>query len=59
MTIPARVVGESVSQAASGLQALGLKVAGPYGPPGRPVLSTDPAAGASVLPGATVNVYTQ
>ena len=37
----------------------GLKVAGPYGPPGSTkVLSTDPAAGTSVQPGTTVNLYT-
>ncbi len=57
--IPAGIVGESVGQATSDLQALGLKVAGPYGPPGsNKVLSTDPAPGTSVLPGTTVNLYT-
>ena len=45
--------------ATSALQALGLQVAGPYGPPGaQRVLSTDPAAGASVPPGTTVDIYT-
>jgi serine/threonine-protein kinase len=53
------VVGQSVAGATSQLQNLGLKVAGPYGPPGSTkVLSTDPAAGASVQPGTTVNLYT-
>ena len=52
--------GDSVTQAVSALRALGLQVGGPYGPPGSTsVLSTDPAGGASLLPGATVNVYTQ
>ena len=46
-------------RATSALTALGLQVAGPYGPPGSTtVLSTDPAAGTSVLPGTTVNLYT-
>ncbi len=59
VTIPASVVGESVGKATTDLQALGLKVAGPYGPPGsNKVLSTDPAPGTSVLPGTTVNLYT-
>jgi beta-lactam-binding protein with PASTA domain len=53
------VTGESVTAATDTLTALGLKVAGPYGPPGSTrVLSTDPAAGASVQPGTTVNLYT-
>ncbi len=51
--------GQSVSAATSALDALGLRVAGPYGPPGSTkVLSTDPAAGTSVQPGTTVNLYT-
>jgi beta-lactam-binding protein with PASTA domain len=54
------VVGESVTRASGTLEALGLRVAGPYGPPGaKKVLSTDPPAGSSVPPGTTVNVYTQ
>ncbi len=53
------VSGSSVATATSTLDALGLKVAGPYGPPGSTtVLSTDPAAGTSVQPGTTVNLYT-
>jgi serine/threonine-protein kinase len=53
------VVGQSVAAATSALQGLGLTVAGPYGPPGSTtVLSTDPAAGTSVQPGTTVNLYT-
>jgi eukaryotic-like serine/threonine-protein kinase len=53
------VVGQSVAAATSALQGLGLRVAGPYGPPGSTtVLSTDPAAGTSVQPGTTVNLYT-
>ncbi len=58
VTVP-NLVGQSVAAATSQLQGLGLKVAGPYGPPGSTkVLSTDPAAGASVQPGTTVNLYT-
>jgi serine/threonine-protein kinase len=53
------VDGQSVTAATSALGALGLKVSGPYGPPGATtVLSTDPAAGTSVQPGTTVNIYT-
>jgi serine/threonine-protein kinase len=54
------VVGESVTAATSALAALGLKVGGPYGPPGATtVLSTDPAAGTSVQAASTtVNIYT-
>ena len=49
---------ESVAAATSALQALGLQVAGPYGPAGAGrVLSTDPVAGTSVKPGTTVYIY--
>jgi eukaryotic-like serine/threonine-protein kinase len=58
VTVP-NVTGHSVASATAALEALGLKVAGPYGPPGsKLVLSTDPAAGTSVQPGTTVNLYT-
>jgi eukaryotic-like serine/threonine-protein kinase len=58
VTVP-NVTGHSVGSATAALEALGLKVAGPYGPPGSTlVLSTDPAAGTSVQPGTTVNLYT-
>jgi eukaryotic-like serine/threonine-protein kinase len=58
VTIPDEV-GRSVSAATTAFETLGLHVAGPYGPAGSTtVLSTDPAAGASVAPGTTVNVYT-
>ena len=58
VTVP-NVIGQSVAAATSTLEGLGLKVAGPYGPPGsETVLSTDPAIGTSVLPGTTVNIYT-
>jgi len=58
VTIP-HVEGGSVAAATATLQGLGLKVAGPYGPPGsNKVLSTDPAEGTSVPPGTTVNLYT-
>ncbi len=54
------VVGESVTAATAALTALGLKVGGPYGPPGATkVLSTDPVAGTSVQAASTtVNIYT-
>jgi serine/threonine-protein kinase len=58
VTIP-DLISQSVTSATSALQALGLQVAGPYGPPGASrVLSTDPAAGSSVPPGTTVDIYT-
>ena len=57
VTIP-DVVSQSVAAATSALQALGLQVAGPYGPPNaKHVLSTDPPAGTSVPPGTTVDIY--
>ena len=54
------VVGDTVTAATAALQALGLKVGGPYGPPGATkVLSTDPVAGTSVQAASTtVNIYT-
>jgi beta-lactam-binding protein with PASTA domain len=59
VTVPS-LRGDSIATATGALRALGLQVGGPYGPPGSStVLSTSPAAGASLLPGATVNVYTQ
>ncbi len=49
---------QSVAAATAALSALGLQVAGPYGPAGAGhVLSTDPAAGTSVKPGTTVYIY--
>lgn len=58
VTVP-NLVGKSVKQAESTLQGLGLVVGGPYGPAGaNVVLSTEPAANASVLPGSTVSIYT-
>jgi serine/threonine-protein kinase len=54
------VIGHSVTAAANTLEALGLRVAGPYGPPhSTKVQSTAPAAGSSVLPGTTVDLYTR
>jgi eukaryotic-like serine/threonine-protein kinase len=54
------VVGQSVAAATAALTALGLKVGGPYGPPGATtVLSSDPPAGTSVQAASTtVNIYT-
>jgi serine/threonine-protein kinase len=54
------VDGDTIAHATAVLEGLGLQVSGPYGPPGaKHVLSTDPVAGTSVLPGTAVNVYTQ
>lgn len=53
------VIGDTVQQATAALEADGLIAGGPYGPPGsNTVLSTDPFAGTSVLPGTTVILYT-
>jgi serine/threonine-protein kinase len=58
VTVP-NLVGQSVAAATAALQALGLKVGGPYGPAGAAtVVSLDPPAGTSVLPGVTVNMDT-
>jgi len=57
VTVPS-LVGGSSSAAAASLEALGLHAGGPYGPPGSTtVISTSPAAGASVPVGSTVEVY--
>jgi serine/threonine-protein kinase len=59
VTIP-DVVGHSVASATHALEALGLHVAGPYGPPkSKKVQSTLPDVGTSVLPGTTVDLYTR
>jgi eukaryotic-like serine/threonine-protein kinase len=59
VTIPGTLIGQSVAADTATLQALGLVVGGPYGPAGSTtVLSTDPVAGTSVLPGTTINLYT-
>jgi len=53
------LVGKSPSRAEAQLNALGLHVGGPYGPPdSNTVVSTSPAAGASVPEGSTILVYT-
>jgi serine/threonine-protein kinase len=54
------VIDHSVVTATADLEALGLHVAGPYGPPhSNRVLSSDPAPGTSVPPGTTVDLYTR
>ena len=58
VTVPS-LVDQAPSTAVSALTALGLHAGGPYGPPGSTtVVSTSPAAGASVPLGSTVEVYT-
>ncbi len=60
VVIPTSLIGEPVGAATAALGALGLQVGGPYGPPGaKRVLSTEPTPGTSVLPGTTVNLYSQ
>jgi serine/threonine protein kinase/beta-lactam-binding protein with PASTA domain len=59
VTVP-ELVDKSVAKATAALQALGLVVGGPYGPPdATTVISTSPAAGATVPVGSTVLVYRQ
>ncbi|HEY5108213.1 MAG TPA: protein kinase [Acidimicrobiales bacterium] len=59
VTVPP-LVGRSPAKAVAALNALGLHAGGPYGPPdSSTVVSTSPAAGASVPVGSTVQVYTQ
>jgi serine/threonine-protein kinase len=54
------VAGDSSVAAARLLESHGLRVAGPYGPPGTTVVvSTDPSAGTSVPIGSTVDLYTR
>jgi beta-lactam-binding protein with PASTA domain len=54
------LVDTAVAKATAALQALGLVVGGPYGPPdATTVISTSPAAGATVPVGSTVLVYRQ
>jgi beta-lactam-binding protein with PASTA domain/tRNA A-37 threonylcarbamoyl transferase component Bud32 len=59
VTVPP-LVDKSVAKATAALQALGLVVSGPYGPPeAKSVVSTSPAAGTTVPVGSTVLVYSQ
>jgi beta-lactam-binding protein with PASTA domain len=59
VTVPP-LVDKLVAKATAALQALGLVVSGPYGPPeAKSVVSTSPAAGTTVPVGSTVLVYSQ
>ena len=51
--------GLSEQAAAAKLQSVGLTEGNRYGPPGRPVFSSDPVAGTNVKKGTAVNLYTR
>ncbi len=53
------VQGMSAQHAADVLTDAGLVVGATYGPPGKAVFATSPAAGAKVKRGTTVNLYTK
>ncbi|MHB8505989.1 MAG: PASTA domain-containing protein, partial [Acidimicrobiales bacterium] len=58
VTIPAGIVGESVSVATSQLQAIGLGVSGVTGTPTAAVTGTVPGVGQAVLYGGSVQLVT-
>jgi serine/threonine-protein kinase len=53
------VTGKSVSDATATMQQVGLSIGNVFGPPNKKVFLTDPAAGAQVKRGSSVNVYTK
>ena len=59
ITIPAGIVGMSVSDATKALEALGLKVGGVQGNPGVKVTGANPGIGTEVKPGSSVTLITK
>ena len=57
--IPAAIVGMSVSEATSTLEAAGLTVSGVDGSPGKAVTGSNPAVGTEVRPGSSVTLITK
>jgi len=53
------VTGKSVPEATAAMQQAGLSIGNVFGPPNKKVFVTDPAAGAQVKRGSSVNVYTK
>jgi eukaryotic-like serine/threonine-protein kinase len=53
------VSGKSVQDATATMQAAGLQIGNVFGPPNKKIFTTDPAAGAQVHRGSSVNVYTK
>jgi serine/threonine-protein kinase len=51
--------GKSVPDATTIMQQTGLSIGNVFGPPNKKVFLTDPAAGAQVKRGSSVNVYTK
>ncbi len=58
VTIPASIVGKSVSDATTILTGLGLTVSGVQGNPSKPVTGASPAIGSQVKPGSAVTLTT-
>jgi beta-lactam-binding protein with PASTA domain/tRNA A-37 threonylcarbamoyl transferase component Bud32 len=58
ITIPASIVGKTVAQATTQLEALGLVVSGVVGSPNAPVTGSTPAVGAQVKVGSAVQLKT-
>jgi beta-lactam-binding protein with PASTA domain len=56
--IPQGLVGESVQQATSAIEALGLSVSGVSGNPAHNVTGTQPSVGSTVDVGSSVQIYT-
>jgi len=59
ITIPATIVGMSVSDATAALSALGLTVGGVQGNPAQKVSGATPAVGTEVKPGSSVTLVTK
>ena len=59
VTIPASIVGMSVSDATSTLPRLGLTVSGVQGSPNQKVTGAIPAVGTEVKPGSAVTLITK
>ena len=59
VTIPTNLYGMTVSEAIAALQALGLTPLSGAGPLTGHVFLSNPAEGASVLPGANVTLYSK
>lgn len=58
VTVP-NVTGYTATVAASKLEALGFQIAAVYGPPGKKVFASDPAAGTKAKRGSSISLYTR
>ena len=59
LVVVPNVKGKNVQQATAALQQAGLGVSNVFGPPTKNVFDTDPAPGAQVKRGSSVNLYTK